>query len=278
VVADRLTVVASVFPLYDFAREVAAPEADVWLLLPAGVEPHTWEPTPADIVRLSTADIFFTVGRTMEPWSAKVLKAISRKDLKLFEAMSVVGAAFPGPPGEDDHIDPHVWLDLAQAARIVEMMGVFLAEASPASADLYREKAGNYAAKLGNLDKAYMDGLEHCSTRTIVTGGHAAFGHLAQRYGLTQVPLYGISPDAEPSPRHLIQVIKQIREKGIETIFSEEMVNPRLAQVLSEETGARLLVLNPSGNLTAAQWQSGTTFLDLMELNLKSLREGLHCE
>jgi zinc transport system substrate-binding protein len=214
----------------------------------------------------------------MEPWSAKVLKAISRKDLKLFEAMSVVGAAFPGPPGEDDHIDPHVWLDLAQAARIVEMMGVFLAEASPAAADLYREKAGNYAAKLRNLDEAYMDGLENCSTRTLVTGGHAAFGHLAQRYGLTQVPLYGISPDAQPSPRHLIQVIKQIREQGVETIFFEEMVNPRLAQVLSAETGARLLVLNPSGNLTATQWQNDTTFLDLMELNLKNLREGLHCE
>ncbi|UCG39659.1 MAG: zinc ABC transporter substrate-binding protein [bacterium] len=267
--------VASVFPLYEFAREVGGAQVEVWLLLPAGVEPHSWEPTPAEMVRLREADLFMYIGRAMEPWAEEVLRAVGGGEITVMEVMASAdrgGGAGGGPS------DPHIWLDLSQAAAIVERTGEVLAGLDPQRADLYRGNAARYAVRLRDLDRDYMAGLKACSTRILVTGGHAAFGHLARRYGLTQEPLYGLSPDAEPSPRQLVRVTRLVREEGVGAVFFEELLNPRLAQVLSEETGTKLMMLNPGANLTARQWSAGTTFLDLMRGNLASLREGLSCE
>jgi zinc transport system substrate-binding protein len=111
-----------------------------------------------------------------------------------------------------------------------------------------------------------------------VTGGHAAFGHLTRRYSLEQISVYGLSPDAEPTPRHLAGIVTVIKKNKVQFIFSEELMNPRMAQVLSQETGARVMVLNPGANLTASQWQEGLTFLEIMGRNLNTLRKGLACE
>ncbi|MDF1536327.1 MAG: zinc ABC transporter substrate-binding protein [bacterium] len=285
--SNRLTVVASVFPLYEFAREVAGPFADVRILLPAGVEPHSWEPKPSDIVFLSRADIFLYVGESMEPWAHDLVGAVKGKGLESVEIMDSSGFAGDDGPdssksivngGHDQGSDPHFWLDLAQAARAVRITGKILSAKDPGNGEIYTSRAAQYARRLEELDMAFELGLSRCSSTTLVTGGHAAFGHLAKRYGLTQVSIYGLSPDTEPSARHMAAVIKQVRELNVNTVFFEETVNPELARVLSRETGAGMLSLNPVSNLTSAQWQSGTALTDLMEQNLKSLREGLSCE
>jgi zinc transport system substrate-binding protein len=298
--ADRLTVVASIFPLFDFAREVAGTDADVRMLLPAGVEPHTWEPTPTDILRMSRADVFLYIGPEMEPWAQRILRTVETDGLWALAAMSVrephgsneLRHTHEGSHDEDPHEpnehrhahkgphgeDPHIWLDLGLAADIVEEIGRVLSEMDPGNKSLYTQGAGRYAGKLKELDRQFAAGLRECESRTVVTGGHAAFGHLTERYHLDQVPIYGVSPDAEPSPRYLAEIIKTVRDKNVKAVFFEDLVNPRLAQVISEETGARLLVLNPGGNLTADQWAQGITFLDIMNRNLANLREGLICE
>jgi len=279
--ADRLTVVASVFPLYDFAREVAGSAAEVRLLLPPGVEPHSWEPKPSDILELSRADIFVYTSIIMEPWAGGIAAAVAGNNILIVPIMDSLGFPHPQAGQDEDHTygeDPHFWLDLSLSERTVKIMEDLLIREDPANRNHYVANAGIYADRLHQLDTAFMSGLMDCASRHLVTGGHAAFGHLTRRYGLKQVSVYGLSPDAEPTPRHLAAVVNEVKNYNVRTIFSEELVNPRMAEVLSRETGAGVMILNPGGNLTTAQWREGLTFLHIMERNLKTLREGLDCE
>ena len=285
--ADRLTVVASVFPLYDFAREEAGSAADVHILLPPGVDPHSWEPKPSDIVKLSRADVFLYISEKMEPWAGTFAKSIRKNNTISVEILDRLGLVRPdehhvsanAANGEHDHgEDPHFWMDLTLSARAVVMIGQILAKSDPLNAELYRSNADLYAAKLKEMDKQFLEGLKDCASRQMVTGGHAAFGHLTRRYELEQISVYGLSPDAEPSPRHLAEIVKLVKENNIRTIFSEELMNPKMTEVLSRETGTKVLILNPAGNLAPDQWQRGATFLHIMKNNLDTLREGLYCE
>jgi len=286
--ADHLQVLASIYPLYDFAREVGGPEADVKLLLPPGASPHTWEPKPSDIVRLSQADLFLYVGSVMEPWAEKLLTAAAEKKeihvMGMLRALGIGNGEKPHEPGtargmDHDHAaDPHFWLDFSLAARSVRAMGERMAALYPAGAQGFVGRAEAYANRLLALDERFSAGLSRCRTRVFVTGGHSSFGYLAERYGLTQVPLYGISPDSEPTPAWLASVVRKGREESLNVIFFEEMVSPRLAEVLALEIGARTLLLTPAGNITSLRQAEGTDFIRIMEENLAALREGLSCE
>jgi len=282
-----LTVVASIFPLYDFAKEVAGKDADVRLLLPAGVGPHTWEPKPSDIVRVSRADLFLYVSEIMEPWAHNVVSAVRGKNVKVVEILKSLETRGPERPqghagsadaSRDHPIDPHFWLDLSLSAQAVEIIGRAMAGLDPGNGPGFTARAEDYAQRLKNLDGIFASTLEDCRTRLFVTGGHSAFGYLAKRYDLVQIPLYGISPDSEPTPAHLASVVKTMRREDLHVVFFEEMVNPRLADVLASETGAFTRVLIPAGNLTARRMEQGATFIQVMEENLSSLREGLSCE
>ena len=127
------------------------------------------------------------------------------------------------------------------------------------------------------MDRKYRQSLASCGTRTLVIGGHAAFGYLAARYGLTQVALYGMSPDSEPTPRHLIEVVRRIKEAKSRAVFSEATVNPKLARLLAEEADAQILPLSDGVGLTVDELASHQSFLDIMAANLKSLIHGLGC-
>jgi zinc transport system substrate-binding protein len=280
-------VVASVFPLFDFAREVAGPAADVRLLLPPGVDPHSWEPKPSDIVDLSQADIFVYTSERMELWADSIGRAVKGRGVALVQVMDSLGfnnnderhvSVDVVDGGQDHGEDPHFWLDLTLSARTVKMFGNLLADRDPENKGQYIANALDYAHRLGQLDEAFLNGLKECGSRRLVTGGHAAFGHLTRRYDLEQVSVYGLSPDAEPTPRHLARIVNVVKEKNVQTVFSEELMNPRMAEVLSQETGAKVMSLNPGANLTADQWRDGITFIDIMKGNLDTLREGLDCE
>jgi len=285
--ADRLTVVASVFPLFDFAREVAGSDADVRMLLPAGVEPHSWEPKPSDIVAVSNADVFLYVSETMEPWAHNLVRAVKGKDTAFVEIMSRIrlpqdeeraGSSNIGVEKNSTENDPHFWLDLSLSAQAVEIIGRVLSQKDPENQDNFTARARAYAHRVQELDRVFVDSLQHCRTRRFVTGGHSDFGHLARRYGLIQIPLYGLSPDSEPTPAYLVSVVQTMRENNLQVVFFEEMVNPRLAKVLASETGASMEVLIPAGNITARRMEQGTTLIQIMKENLSSLREGLSCD
>ena len=264
----RLKVVASIFPLREFAREVAGGRAEVSLFLPPGAEIHNWQPSARQVLNLGQTGLFIFMGARLEPWAEEIARQRLRSGLMVLEASR--GAKLLGN-------DPHLWLDFDQDRAIVERIRESLIELDPEGADLYRRNASSFLEKLRKMDEKYRSALSTCGTRTLVLGGHAAFGYLAARYGLIQVSLYGLSPDSEPTPRHLLSVAGTIKDHDVRAVFFEAAVNPKLARRLAEETGAEALPLNDGTDITAEQLAAGRTFLDIMDDNLKSLKHGLRC-
>jgi zinc transport system substrate-binding protein len=280
---NGLQVVATLFPLYDFARNIGGEKASVTLLLPPGVEPHSFEPRPKDILRINHADIFVYTGNFMEPWAASIVKGTDRRKLTVVDSSKDI--ALRHETSEDrghnhakgDSVDPHIWLDFGNAEKMVDNIVHGFIERDPANSELYRRNAAAYKAKLKNLDEQFRQGLANCKSRLFVHGGHYAFNYLAQRYGLTYVSAYGFSPDAEPSPRRLAEIVQKIRKSDIRYIFFEELIQPRIAQTISGETGAKLLPLNGGHNVTRIELKEGVTFISLLEQDLQNLRTGLQC-
>lgn len=281
-VSTPLRAMASLFPLHEFAKAVGAERAQVDLLLPPGVEPHTWEPKASDIAKMSAADVLIYLGPALEPQVSDILRGVATADLVVVQVTRdlPILAADEGRDGgaHTQGLDPHIWLDLELSQRIVERIAKVFAERDPQGASVYLENARAYTAKLASLDRQYREGLRTCRRRAFVFGGHAAFSYLARRYGLEQISLYAVSPDSRPTPKQLTEVVDLAKRHDLDVIYFEVLVSGELAKVIAKEVGAKTLVLNPGGNLTRKEWEAGVTFLSLMEANLRNLREGLGCE
>jgi zinc transport system substrate-binding protein len=284
----KVKVVTTLFPLQEFARMVGGERAQVDLLLPPGAEPHEWEPKPGDLARIYKADVFIFIGPAMEPWAHDLLKAAQKANLRVVEALKGLPLLEAGEsPREisrerkspaEERVDPHVWLDFSLDLKIIEAIAAAFGEKDPAHASEYQANAAATQARLSALDQKYKSGLARCGRRQMVLGGHSAFAYLAKRYDLRQIPLYGVSPNAEPSPKKLAEVITSAKNHGVKYIFFEELVNPKLARVLAREAGIQTLSLSDGANLTREQVKQRVTFFDLMERNLEHLRKGLECE
>jgi zinc transport system substrate-binding protein len=280
----KLQVVTTLFPLYDMARAIGGEYADVSLLLPPGVEAHSFEPRPGDILRLHKADLFISTGPFMEPWAESLLKGVDGKRLIAISA----GSGIPlMKQGEEQHHDnghghqgggdPHIWLDFHNAQTMVTTILAGFTATDPTHAPTFRLNAARYQARLEDLDRAYRTGLATCQSRTIIHAGHFAFGYLAKRYGLRYLSAYPASGDSEPNARQMATMVELIRSSGNGAIYYEELVSPRLADTLAKETGARLLLLSAAHNVSRDDLAHGVTFPELMEHNLENLRQGLRC-
>jgi len=282
--AKKIRVVTSVFPLLEFAGAVSGERGEVSLLLPPGAEIHTWQPRPSDIIRLSSADLFIYIGADLEPWLHDLLKSVRNPNLRVLEASRGIplideeGIVHNAHEHEHGAHDPHIWLDFKNDQMIVDKIAAVLSEMDPEGSSVFERNASAYKEKLLRLDKKFKDGLKDCVNRTIILGGHAAFGYLARSYNLRQISLYGLSPDSSPTPKKLIEVVELAKKYRIKVIFFEVYVSDELAKVLAEEVGARTLALNPGANLTKEQLKSGKTFFDIMEANLENLKDGLICK
>lgn len=288
---QKLRVVASLFPLYDFARQIGGERAEVALLLPPGAEPHGFEPTPGEVTRLAAADLFIYTNKYMEPWVDDLMKGLGASNLLVVEASRGIpllsekeetrsrsGAA------EHDHgapegggVDPHLWLDFTRAAAMVDNILEGFVSKDPSGSEVYRRNAEAYKAQLIALDKRYAATLARCASRTLVSGGHFTFGYLARRYGLDYVAAYGFSPNAEPSPRDIIALSALLKRQGLTHLFYEELITPRVAETIAREAGAQLLMLHGAHNISREDLAGGATFLSLMEKNLAALATGLRC-
>lgn len=295
----RLTVVATLFPLYDFARNIAGDKADVRLLLPPGAEPHSFEPRTSDLVMLNHADVFLYTNRFMEPWAEDLLKGMQNSRLLVVDVsrdVRFIAGSIDGTEGRNKHqhrkqgtkddqeahkgqgADPHIWLDFTNAQSMVDnIAGTFMAK-DPANRDFYTKNAEAYKARLEGLDSAYQKGLSNCRKKVFVSGGHYTFGYLANRYGLRYRAAYGFSPDAEPTAKNLADISKMLQREGLSHIFYEELLAPRVAETLAKETGVTLLKLHGSHNISKDEFNASRSFIELMEKNLNNLRTGLQCQ
>lgn len=278
----KIKIMTTVFPLLEFARAVAGDRGEVSLLLPPGAEVHTWQPRVSDIEKFAASDLLVFIGADLEPWLADILRSVSRPGLRTLEVTRGLALLSENDKNlsrpETHEMDPHIWLDLGLDQVIVDRIQQRLSEIEPENAADFERAAASYKEKLQRLDAGYRDGLSRCRQKTFIFGGHSAFAYLARRYHLEQIPVYGLSPDAAPTPRQLVAVIGLARKHNIKTIFFETSVSDKLARLIAREVGADTSLLYPGHNLTKEQWRSGMTFLYLMEKNLESLRHGLVCE
>lgn len=278
-----LPVVASFYPLGEFSQRIGGTRAGVTNLIPAGMEPHEYEPTPQDLVRLKRARVVVYNGAGLEPWVARLLPEIPATVVQVnatagLPLVTVDGATVrPRDRGAAGPVvDPHVWLDPLLAREQARRILAGLVQADPAGRGEYETHAAALDLDFMAVHRRFTGGLAQCARREFVTT-HAAFGYLARRYGLTQVAIVGLSPDAEPSPARLVEVTALVRQHRIPVIFYDTLAGPRLADVVAREAGAGTAALNPLEGLTVEEQREGKTYFTVMYENLAGLIEGLGC-
>ncbi len=261
--AHGKTVVAAFYPLAFAAEQIGGPGTVVENLTPAGAEPHDLELTPGDVRAVDGANLVLYLGDGFMPGLETAVERRAGPSLDLLGVPAVRVAR-----GGDAGRDPHVWLDPVRYAAVVRAIGAALDEP---------DAAERLAVRLDRLDAAFRAGLAHCSRRQIVTS-HAAFGYLAERYGLEQIPLEGLSPEAEPSARRIADLVASVEQSGATTVFFETLVSPKLAQTVAREAGVATAVLNPLEGLADDQLAAGADYFSVMRENLASLQTALGCK
>ena len=263
----KLPVVASFYPMADFTRPIGGDLLQVDTLIADGVEPHDWEPTAKDLTKLGNARLFVYNGG-VENWARPALEAVKDKQVASVEA---------GKGLFDEkatHVDPHVWLSPRKAVLEVAAITAALVQADPEHAAVYKKNSEAYQKKLLQLDQRLTELAAKAPQKLFVTT-HAAFGHLAEDYGLQQVAIMGISPDAEPTPADLKNLISTIKDNQVKYVFFETLVSPRIAQTVAEASGAETLVLDPLEGLSEAGRNNGDDYLKIMTRNIDNLELAL---
>lgn len=277
--SEKLVVVTTLFPLYDFVRVIGQDKVEVSLLLPPGVEAHSFEPKPSDIVKINESDFFVYTGKFMEPWAEDIINGVTNKKVKFVNTSDGINLMklTEGMPDEAHGFDPHIWLDFDNNKTMIDNITEALTEKDPANANFYQQNATEYKEKLTQLDNKFKSLLVTCENREIVYGGHYAFGYLANRYNLKYLAAQGLSPDSEPTASDLVKLVEQVKKDNVRYVFYEEMTTPKIAETITNETSAKMLLLNAAHNVTKEDIDNNVTFLAIMTENLANLKTGLSC-
>ena len=288
---DKTNVVASFYPLYDFASKIGGDRIHAVSAVPAGVEPHDWEPKTRDISQILKADVFAYQGAGLEGWVDELLK--SRKDksslitveasagLDLIKAEEHEEEGHEdehGHEGEEGHdhgdFDPHAWLSPMNAKKMAESVKNGLVEADSANKAEYEANFAKLSASFDELDRKYRETLGKLAKKDIVVS-HQAFAYLCRDYGLNQVAIMGLTPDSEPTAQDMKKINNFVKEHQVKYIFFEELVSDKLAKTLANDLKIETLVLNPLEGLTDAQLKAGEDYFSIMEKNLQNLVKAL---
>lgn len=273
--SKTLKVMASFYPVYDFAQKIGGDHVEVTCMVPAGTEPHDWEPSTTDITNLESADVFVYSGAGMEHWVDSVLGSLSNQSLISVEASTGITLR-DGYKDEDGDVctDPHVWLAPENAKVEMENIKNAFVEADPDNAADYEANYEKWSAECDTLDKEFRTGLENVSSHDIVVS-HEAFGYLCDAYGLTQLGIEGIEADSEPDPARMAEIQDFVKANKVKVIFSEELVSPKVAQTIADATGAQMKELNPLEGLTDEEIAAGEDYFSVMRSNLDELKAAL---
>lgn len=260
--SDKLQVVTSIYPLYYFASQIGGNKTEVYNVVPAGAEPHEYEPTAQDIARIETSDILIVNGAKLEPWAGRIKKELQGKRTMVITL-------------NDDLTDPHVWLSPPRAKEEIEKITQAFIQTDIENTDYYQANASLLISRLDDLNNKFVDGLSQCRRKDIITS-HAAFGYLAQTYGLRQIPIAGIST-SEPSIKQLSQIADFAHNNNVKYIFVERLVSPKFSDTLAQEVGAQTLVLDPLEGISEHDMKAGKNYFTIMQDNLTNLRIALEC-
>ncbi|NLC67443.1 MAG: zinc ABC transporter substrate-binding protein [Clostridiaceae bacterium] len=282
----KVSVCASFYVMYDFAGKIGGDKVTVTNLLPAGSDPHTWEPSPRDIVNIQNADVLVYNGAGMERWIDKVLASIENDDITTVDAsMNVklleVKLQIPGREPVDEeqghgHVyDPHVWLDPSRAKIQMRAITDAFIEADPENKDYYEKNYEHYAKELDKLDDEYREAAARFTKKDVVVS-HAAFGYLCDAYGLNQVAVSGLDGESEPTGSRMVDVSDFIKENRVGYVFVDKHASAKVMESISKSTGARMEVLNPVASLSPEEIKAGKDYFMIMRENLEVLKKALN--
>ncbi|SUB74731.1 metal ABC transporter substrate-binding protein [Peptoniphilus indolicus] len=299
---EKLKVYASVYPVYDFVNKIGGDKIELTSVIPNGEEPHGWEPNQKLLKELESADVFVYSGAGLESWVEKVTESVENKDLKFVEASKGVElianthdhdheheavehnhenhnnneATEHEHEHEHDHgaYDPHVWLSPIRAIKELENITMALSEADLENADYYKENLAKYSEEFKKVDEEYKAKLATVPNKIIVVS-HEAYGYLVADYGLEQIGITGIEAETEPDAKTMKEIIQLVKEKNINTIFTEELLDTKIADTISSETGAKTVRLNPLEGLSGEEVKNGDDYVSVMRANLDKLVEAL---
>ena len=309
----KISVVATIFPQYDFVRQIAGDDVELKMLLKPGEETHSYEPTPQDIIAIQNSDLFIYVGGENDAWVEDILESLpdnGRKTLKLVDCVDTVeeehveGMKEERGHDHDDHdendaeheedeadheehgqeethsvheIDEHVWTSPLNAIKIVEQIKEELCEIDSENASDYEENAEAYVAQLKELDQEFQDVVDHSKRKLMIFGDRFPFRYFAEAYDLDYYAAFsGCASDTEPSAATMAFLINKVQDENIKTVLKMELSNENIAKAIAEATNADVKEFYSCHNLTAEQFADGETYLSLMEKNVETLREVLN--
>ena len=303
----RISVVTTIFPPYDFVREIAGDRVELKMLLKPGEESHSYEPTPQDIIAIQESDVFIYTGGENDVWVEDILSSMPEGDrmtLRMIDCVDTVeeehvegmkespghdhddheeddADPYGGEAGEDTHsvheIDEHVWTSPVNAALIVERIKEILIQADPSGEAVYEENAAAYEEELAKLDQEFRDVADHARRKLLIFGDRFPFRYFADEYGLDYYAAFpGCAGDTEPSAATMAFLIDKVKEEKVPAVLKMELSNDDIANAIAEATGTEVKVFYSCHNLSAEDFESGETYLSMMQKNVETLKEVLN--
>lgn len=299
--SKKLKVVTTLFPYYDFARQIAGDRIDLDMVVPAGMDSHSFEPTPADIIMLQSADILICNGGVMELWLSKVLQSVDTSHMTVITMMDYVdvveeetvegmeaeehgrryGEEAHGHEEDDGHeveieYDEHIWTSPRNAIIISGVIGETLEKKDPLHGEYYKKQTQEYQDQLEALTQEIWDVVGKADRKLMVFGDKFPFRYFSEEFGLSyRAAFTGCSSDTEPSAKTIAYLIDKVRQDQIPAVYYLELSSHRVAEIIGEETGASPLLFHSCHNVTRGEFDSGITYLELMKRNVENLRKGL---
>ena len=289
-----LTVTTTIYPLYSIAKEVGGDKIKLQNLIPFGVEAHGFDPTPADMAKLSKSDIFITSSDEMEPWKDKIVKSL-KIEQKVFDMSEHVKLRTIQEENDEHHenkkgdkhkhkhehehgeIDPHYWVSLNNYILMTETITKLFIEKDSTNKDFYIQNSNNYLAKVKALKEKYDLSMATCTNKKILVN-HDAFGYFADDYEVKQYSISGMSPEDKPSVKQISELINLVKNEKINTVFFEEFASPKVAQTIAKASNVKIDALRPAENISKEENKKGYGYLQIMEDNLEKLKFAMDCK
>lgn len=276
--SGKIKIVTTIFPYYDFARNIAGDKAEVKMLLSPGNEPHSYDPSPSDIVAIENCDVFIYNGGESDEWVDGVLESLQNSDLRVLKMMDYVDAL---NEQETDHttgeeLDEHIWTSIRNAQKLSKIISETLQDIDAQNSDYYSDNELIYTQLLSNIDSQFESIVENSSRKTVVFGDRFPFLYFVSDYGLNyECAFPGCSSETEPSIATVRRLIDFVKDESIPVVFYLEFSNGKTADLIAEDTGAKTLEFCSCHNVTKEQFESGISYIALMQQNAKNLEEAL---
>ena len=278
---EKIQIVATLFPQYDFAKQIAGEKADVTLLLTPGIESHSYEPTPADMIKISESDLFIYTGENMETWAHSIVESLS-EEVSVLEVSKGIILSKEEHSHENEEIhhhdyDPHIWTNPVNAIQMCKNIEEKLCKLDPENKEYYEKNTNEYINKLEEIDSQIRNVVNTSKRKEMIFGSKFAFYYFTEEYGLSYKAAYdSCGEEAEPSAKLVSELINEINEKKIPVIYYEELTEPKIARTISEQTGSKMLLFHSAHNVSKEDFDKGITYIDIMKQNIENLKEGLN--